>query len=337
MLQQAESPAKLEYDPHIHPVDVRKDLDDIANLIEISFAGTMDEDGRAYLVQMRKSAHDARMLAFLTAYVDDLALPIQGLVWKEGETIVGNLTLIPLQKDKHTIYLIANVAVAAAYRRRGIGRALTKAALDYIKDKHAPAAWLQVRDDNPVAIQLYKDLGFVEKSRRTTWHASTTRDITPIDPGYTITPCIPADWDTQYRMLYRVYHKEVLWNLPVNLEKLRPSILTQFTRLINGDKIKDWALRKNGEFIGSITWETARTWADNLWVATDAANQNLVIRTLLSHARATIRSNHPQSVNYPASQAEESFQQAGFHKHVTLLWMEAKLDQGETQSKKVDL
>ncbi len=330
MLPQAEIPAKLIADPHIRPVDVRKDLDEIANLIEISFAGTMDEDGRAYLTQMRKSAHDARMLAFLTSYVDDLALPIQGLVWEEEEKIVGNLTLIPLQKDKHTIYLIANVAVATSFRRRGIGRALTRAALEYIKNKHAPAAWLQVRDDNPAAIQLYRDMGFVEKSRRTSWHASTTREITPIDQGYSITPCIPSDWDIQYRMLYRVYHKEVVWNLPVNLEKLRPSILTQFTRLINGDKIKDWALRKNGEFIGAVSWEIARTWADNLWVATDAANQNLVISTLLSHARSVVRSTHPQSVNYPSGQAEDSFYQAGFHKHVTLLWMEAKLDQTET-------
>jgi ribosomal protein S18 acetylase RimI-like enzyme len=329
MLPQEQVQAKLFTDPHIRPVDVRRDLDAIANLIEISFAGTMDEDGRAYLVQMRRSAQDARMLAFLTSYVDELALPIQGLVWEEGDKLIGNLTLIPLKKEKRTIYLIANVAVAESCRRRGIGRELTKSALEFIKAKNAPSAWLQVREDNHAAIQLYEDLGFVEKSRRTSWHASTTQEISPLDPGYSITSCYPSDWDTQYRMLHRIYHKEVVWNLPVDLEKLRPSILTQFTRLLNGNMMKDWALRKNGKFIGALSWETARTWADNLWVATDACNQDLVIRILLSHAKSVIRSSHPQSVNYPAGQAEDAFHRSGFHKHVTLLWMEAKLEDSD--------
>jgi ribosomal protein S18 acetylase RimI-like enzyme len=298
----------------------------VANLIEAVFAGTMDEDGRAYLSQMRKSASDARMLAFLTAYVDDLSMPIQGLVWEEDRKIIGNLTLIPLQKDRRTIFLIANVAVAEPHRGRGIGKELTRSALAYIESRKAPSAWLQVRDDNPTAIHLYESLGFIEKSRRTTWHATTTKDIFMPEPGYSITSCYPSDWDSQYRMLYRAYHKDVAWNLPVNLEKLRPSILTQFTRLINGDRMQDWALRKDNQFIGSLSWESARTWADNLWVATDASNQDLVIRQLLAHARAVVRSPRPQSVNYPAGQAEESFFRAGYHKHITLIWMEAKLE-----------
>lgn len=326
MLPATETTQDYISDPHIRPVDVRRDLDEVANLIESVFAGTMDEDGRAYLRQMRKSAQDARMLAFLTAYVDDLSMPIQGLVWEEDQKIIGNLTLIPLQKDRRTVFLVANVAVAEEYRGRGIGKELTRSALAYIAFRKAPSAWLQVRDDNPTAIHLYESLGFVEKSRRTTWHASTTNDRFKPAPGFSITSCYPSDWDSQYRMLYRAYHKDVVWNLPVNLEKLKPSILTQFSRLINGDWMKDWALRKDNQFIGAVSWESARTWADNLWVATDAANQDLVIGQLLAHARSAIHSSRPQAVNYPSGQAESAFLQAGFHKHITLIWMEAKLE-----------
>ena len=60
--------------------------------------------------------------------------------------------------------MIANVATHPEYRGRGIARALTMTALDHARYHNAVATWLQVRDDNPDAIHIYKTCGFEEPS-----------------------------------------------------------------------------------------------------------------------------------------------------------------------------
>ncbi len=311
--------------PNIRVMDPRYDLDEIANLIEVCFSATMDEDGYAYLRQMRKSAQEARILRWMTSYADENPLPVSGLVWMDGNKIIGNLSLIPMQKDNQKIFLIANVAVLPEYRGKGISKELTYAALEYTQKQGVASTWLQVRNDNPVAYTLYRETGFIERSRRTTWHAKVQPGYYELEPGLAITTTFPSDWETQYRMLLRIYHREVIWNLPVNLPSLRTNWMNQISKIIYGEKIRGFALRANNQFLGSVTWEAAKTWADNLWPACDAANQDLVLRNLLPHVLSSIRSSRPQAVNYPDGQAEGTFVNAGFHKHVTLVWMEARL------------
>ena len=76
-----------------------------------------------------------------------------------------------------------------AVDRRGIARELTMAAMQRAREKHAQAIWLHVRDDNPGAIELYRELGFVERTRRTNWQAlSGTTPIGNIRANIRITP-----------------------------------------------------------------------------------------------------------------------------------------------------
>lgn len=312
---------------HLRPVDVRKDLDDIANLIETCFSPTMDEDGRAYLRQLRKSAEEARRLSWAVGLAEENYIPISGFVWVEDDHLIGNLTLIPLQKQGKTAYLIANVAVLPAYRRRGIGKYLTQAAIDHVHENKPGAIWLQVRDDNDAAEQLYRNLGFVERSRRTTWHNHTGELKPEYTSGIEITSCWPGDWNTQILLLEQVYPQTISWNLSVNFQKFKPSFLSQFSNLIMGENHRNWAVRKNGQLLGTITWEAARSWADNLWVGCMPQDQEMVLKYLLPHALSSLHRSRPQSVNYPAGEAESVFFQCGFHKHITLIWMEFENNQ----------
>ena len=97
---------------------------------------------------------------------------MQGFVWEVDGRIVGNLTIIPFMREGGWQFLIANVATNPSYRRQGIARKLTQAGLDYIREHGGKYAWLQVREENKSAYDLYVSQGFREVTRRTTYRRS---------------------------------------------------------------------------------------------------------------------------------------------------------------------
>ena len=139
---------------HIRRLDLSKDLDQVADLIERCFPISRDPDGQTYIQEMRKAARDMRMLGWLTNLAEMGSTKTAGFVWTDSGEILGNLSLIPFQKEGRRIHLIANVAVHPDHRRQGIARALTQRALAYLQRRGDRTAWLQVRMDNDAAIDI---------------------------------------------------------------------------------------------------------------------------------------------------------------------------------------
>jgi ribosomal protein S18 acetylase RimI-like enzyme len=311
---------------HIRALDVQKDLLAVADLIELCFASTMDADGEQYLRQMRRAARDYSFLNWAYGAAERISMPLSGYVWEEEHRIVGNLSLIPLSKQGMRTYFIANVAVHPDFRRRGIARALTVTALDYIRRRHVHNAWLQVRDDNPAAHNLYLSEGFVDRAHRTTWrltpgssncHALQSNDVT-------ITNRFPMDWALQKKWLEANYPAEIAWNLPFNVENLKPAFFLEILRFLSGGPIKHWACRKNGDLLGILSFEPSMATSDNIWLATTPDTENLAITSLLCHIKRRMIAYRAISINYPAGRAESAFRSAGFENHQTLIWMEAR-------------
>jgi ribosomal-protein-alanine N-acetyltransferase len=71
---------------------------------------------------------------------------------------------------------ILNFAVRADSRRRGIGRALLHAALDWGKSFHAEKAMLEVRASNLAALCFYERFDFQVAGRRLRYYASPVED-----------------------------------------------------------------------------------------------------------------------------------------------------------------
>jgi GNAT superfamily N-acetyltransferase len=311
----------------IRKINVRQDLLAVADLIEICFASTLDSDGREYLRHLRWAAGDMSYLSWLTTAAERMTSPLYGFVWEEGDRIVGNLSLIPINNDGKTIYLIANVAVHPEFRQHGIGRELTKTAIEHLRQRGAPAVWLQVRDDNPVAYHLYQRLGFVERSRRTTWQSSVTIPVQRPDRGeIVIHRRRMQEWDLQKKWLGQVYPPDVAWNLPISFSRLSPDPWAQFLRWLRGEQQEQWTGTLGGKPVGFVTWEPMRASADALWLAADPRFETQVILSLLPFAREVLaRRGRPLSLNYPAGQAGEAFSRVGFIPHQTLVWMSVLL------------
>jgi len=61
---------------------------------------------------------------------------------------------------------IMDVAVDPEFRGRGVGRLLVQRVIDDCRDGGASFISLEVRVSNIAAINLYRDMGFVETGRR---------------------------------------------------------------------------------------------------------------------------------------------------------------------------
>src|SRR6185503_17019016 len=181
-------PVQSKDHPHVRSLNVLRDLPHVADLIELCFSSTMDNDGQRYVNDMRRAGRDDGFLRWADHMAETTSLPLTGYVWEENSKIIGNASLIPFRDHGKRIYLVANVATHPDYRRRGIGRALTQRVMKQARDKNASAIWLHVRDDNPGAILLYRELGFQEIARRTTWQATPEPRLVSPDTDISIVP-----------------------------------------------------------------------------------------------------------------------------------------------------
>lgn len=76
-----------------------------------------------------------------------------------AQNIVGEVTLL-------------NIAIAPQKQGKGIGRILMDNFLSICEQADADTAWLEVRESNIKAFQLYESLGFNEVDRRINYYPS---------------------------------------------------------------------------------------------------------------------------------------------------------------------
>ena len=234
----------------LYPVNLRRDLPAIVDLIEVCFAPTLDAGGRAALDDMRALSRTGPLL-WLLARVDHSLPLLRGFVWFEAGRLVGNVTVTPANFDRN--WVISNVAVEPAYRRRGIARRLMTAALDFAAQKHG-GALLQVDADNPSARALYTSLGFQEQRLFTHWRR----------PGYYRPPSLPPDAPVLRRLTRadsanaarvlalaeaaRPNHLGGLgWLRPTRPQALRPPRLVDLRYALSGSRSDVWYLPGSGE------------------------------------------------------------------------------------------
>jgi ribosomal protein S18 acetylase RimI-like enzyme len=173
----------------MRPVNLQTDLGQLADLIETAFASTMDSGGRSAIREMRQLSRLGIGLGLISS-MNDLAQGMSlGYVWVEDGQVVGNVSVYPADypASMGKAWIIANVAVYPQYRGRGIATRLMEASLNMIRQRGGGRAVLQVDEDNMVAREMYRKLGFTDERVFTQWYRgrylpSGRQDRTPDAP-----------------------------------------------------------------------------------------------------------------------------------------------------------
>jgi GNAT superfamily N-acetyltransferase len=312
----------------IRKIDLARDLNPIADLIELCFPIHLDPDGQTYVNEMRKAARDMRLMGWLSNVSELEPARSSGFVWEEDGRIVGNLSLISLRKDGRRVYLIANVAVHPDFRRCGIARKLTQRALVHLVQQRESEVWLQVRDDNPPAIDLYRSLGFKDQGARTTWRirpADFQAGLITTHAGLSVRRRLKRDWEIQRSLLAEAYPQALRWNLPVNFHRFEPGVYQAMVNFLEGSLVKHWAVCVDGICQGVITWQKSDSYANNLWLAFPDRWTETLLPFGLGHVMRHLPRNHPLSIDYPKSRCDEALRDLGFFEFRTLIWMRCRL------------
>lgn len=300
-----------------------RDLSAVADLIELCFADTMDNDGQRYVSDMRRASRDSSFLNWASQMTENASLPLTGFVWEENGRIIGNASLIPFRDKGKRIYLIANIAVHPEHRRRGIARILTQRAIKHGWDKKSSALWLHVRADNPGAIELYQELGFHEIVRRTTWVAKPDSHLPEPVSDIQIVPRHPRFWSLQQDWLRRLHPDVLGWYRSFNFNSLRPGLMNWLYLFFIDMNIKQWAAVRGDRLLATLSWAPYGGRSESLFAAAGEKSEPEALTQLLIHARRALSSRSKVSLEYPSGEMTEAFQSAGFVERRTLLWMRA--------------
>jgi ribosomal protein S18 acetylase RimI-like enzyme len=324
-------PARPSAAGNLRPLNILRDLPHVADLIELCFASNMDSEGKSYVRQMRHASKDASFMRWASNAIESASMPLSGFVWEQNGRIIGNASLVPFRHKGKRIYLIANVATHPDYRRKGIAHALTERALTYARQRGASALWLHVRADNPEAIKMYTDLGFVERARRITWRARIGElPFTGIPvrssqaPGLpTVTKRYSRFWPQQLTWLKQLHPEELSWYRFMSWNSLKPGVWNWLYRTFIDFDLRQWAVQKDGQLQGVLAWIPSLR-STPLWLACSPEADSASITTLLVQAYRDLRHHQNLKLEHPAGSQEEAIQAAGFENLRTLLWMSAE-------------
>lgn len=321
-------PAHSTTSRHVRPLNVLRDLPRVADLIELCFASSMDNEGQSYVRQMRRASRDMSFMKWASNALESASLPLSGYVWEQDGHIIGNASLVPFRYKGKRIYLIANVATHPDHRRKGIARHLTDKVMNLARQRGASELWLHVREDNPGAVQMYADLGFVERARRVTWRVNKTSHPKTVPParmaaapgGPIVTGRQAQFWPQQLAWLKLLHPEELGWYRTFNWSSLKPGLWNWLYRLFIEFDLQQWAVLRGGRLQAVLAWMPT-TQSSSLWLACNPSADSDSVTDLLLHAHRNLAYRQNLTLEHPVGLQAEAIREAGFHVSRTLLWM----------------
>jgi len=299
----------------LRPVDARRDLAQVADLIEEVFRGDLDPFGRRMVREMRAMGKAGWLGWALNRMLLPPAARPQGFVWEEDGRVVGNASLLAVNEFPER-WVLANVAVSPRYRRRGIARQMVEAGIELARGRGASELYLQVERDNPPAQRLYQQLGFETLTTRTNWRRAPGLFWEPASLQTEIRPRRRGEWARQWELAAVVYPEGLFWPYPLD---------PAFFRAPGARGRRHWLAWDGDRLLGSLTLREGSSMRMVILASPEA--QGEVERDLAFFGVSTTRGRKPIAIDYLAEVAIQPLKELGFRAERTLTWMRRRLSE----------
>ncbi len=247
----------------LRPLDPARDLGAITTLIAAAFAQEMDEPSRRALRELQWMARLSPLVWWLAQVDPSFHESFSGFVWEEPSPkgrrwqVVGNVSLNRAPGNRQR-WVLCNVVVRDDYRRRGIGRRLTEAAVAEARDLGAEGVLLQAYQDNLPALKLYTDLGFREVAGETEFWLDAVDAVAFLDaPCYQLRAWRPADGQAAYDLARLVTPAVQQWFRPIQAGEYRLNWLARLLEaasdLMAGRRAYRLVALKDGRLVATMT------------------------------------------------------------------------------------
>jgi ribosomal protein S18 acetylase RimI-like enzyme len=310
----------------IQRLDKSKDLQGMADLIELCFSQDMDPDGKKYINFLRESALK-NFPAFNTFNGNGFRLAaIDGFICKSNNQVIGNLSMSPFLSKKGRLLFISNIAVHPDFRNIGIGNRLIRRIVDFAKENDNSSIWLQVRKENEIAFQLYSSLDFQTHSIRDTWLIEPgLKHFDYLSEGLILEKRRTLDWKSQKDWLEEIYPEEIQWLLEMNMMDFGSSIWHKIFNMISGRNSVHWSIIRKKQLMGVISWQPTYRYADQIWIAASRDSIKTVVGCL-PIVQEMLNVKKDLMVNLPEKAGSPILHELGIKKIHTLIWMNKDLD-----------
>lgn len=301
----------------LRPIDPRRDMGQVADLIEITFRGDLDGTGRRMVREMRMLGRIGWVGWALSRMLLPPAARPLGFVWVEDDCIVGNASLLPVSGHPKR-WVMANVSVHPEYRRRGIAREMVGASDELALEAGAESIYLQVERHNKAALTLYRSMGYLPLVTRTTWRRPRGLPVPDqTSKGGAVRLRRASEWIQQWALAEQVSPEGIIWPYPLEPGYFRPSGIGQYF----GRQAKmHFVRREAGRLVGSLSIQG--TVVQRFALLVDPALQGQIEEELLSKALSSVRARRRSILlDYPADVAVETLRSLGFREERALTWM----------------
>ncbi len=307
---------RSESSPGLRTINPRRDMGQVADLIEITFRGDLDGTGRRMVREMRSLSR----LGWIGWALSRLVLPPAarplGFVWEEDDRIVGNASLLPVSGHPRR-WVMANVAVHPEYRRRGIAREMVSASDEVALKAGAQAIYLQVERHNKAALTLYRSMGYMPVATRTTWRRARGLPHERSPKGAAVRQRRASEWTEQFALAEQVSPEGLVWPHPLEPDYFRPTGIGQlFGRITKLHLVR----REAGRLAGSLS--VHGTIVQRFVLLVDPGLQGQIEEELLTRALDQVRAGQRSILmDYPTGVAVETLRGLGFREERALTWM----------------
>ncbi len=311
----------------IRPFQIKTDLDQTAELIELSFDPFLDTEGHIYLQRLRDTCLKWKKFPF-TFYLSHSNMIPAGIVCETtDQRIIGHISLFPITVSGENAFLIANVCVHPDFRRNHIAEDMMKAALNISVQTSAKALYLQTRREVPESTEMYLKLGFSEDTRRTEWKLPFENRKSANEGAFFFSKSSISEKKTFDFNFAHFYPASIYWNLNYDPHLFLPGwkgfIRNQLSGRQNSfDKIVD----PNGRILCWTVWQEMSGSTDSVWFIPngDISDEEAEICLVMIGDRYEMTKQI--QINTQQNFLTSSFQAAGYQIQSQLIWMSKRIN-----------